>query len=77
LGLMASFYDALRSAPTKAEALRRAQLAMLRGATRAENGLLVFPGGTTPLPAQLGEFANFSLSHPYYWASFTVIGSPW
>ncbi|TAD76534.1 MAG: CHAT domain-containing protein, partial [Oscillatoriales cyanobacterium] len=77
LGLMASFYDALRSAPIKAEALRRAQLAMLRGGTRSENGLLVFPSGTAPLPTQLGESANFSLSHPYYWASFTVIGSPW
>jgi CHAT domain-containing protein len=77
LGLMASFYDALRSAPIKAEALRRAQLAMLRGATRAENGRLIFPGGSTPLPAQLGESASFSLSHPYYWASFTTIGSPW
>lgn len=77
LGLMASFYDALRSAPIKAEALRRAQLAMLRGQTRAENGKLVFPGGQTALPAELGSSATFSLAHPYYWASFTAIGSPW
>lgn len=77
LGLMAGFYDALRSAPIKAEALRRAQVAMLRGQTRAEDGRLVFPGGVVDLPPESSKLATFSLAHPYYWASFTTIGSPW
>jgi len=52
LRLMTEFYGDLRSAPIKAEALRQAQLTMLR------------------LP-------NSDLSHPHFWAGFTIVGSPW
>jgi filamentous hemagglutinin family protein len=47
--LMAEFYHQLNTASIKAEALRRAQVALLHS----------------------------SLSHPYYWASFTMVGNPW
>jgi CHAT domain-containing protein len=79
LALMSEFYHQLSQADvtTKAEALRRAQLAMLRGESRLENGELHVPGlhGSIPVPPELPEKQDFS--HPYYWAAFTMIGSPW
>ncbi len=48
--LMTNFYQQLNTSSIKAEALRQAQLAMLR---------------------------DENVSHPAYWAAFTVIGSPW
>lgn len=42
LGLMSSFYQQLKDAPIKAEALRQAQLAMLRGNVYLEDGQLMF-----------------------------------
>lgn len=48
--LMTNFYQQLSASSIKAEALRQAQLAMLR---------------------------DENVSHPAYWAAFTVIGSPW
>ena len=79
LGLMTEFYQQLRTAPIKAEALRRAQLAMLRGDVRLQDGYLVRSGNNQalPLPAELAAKGDKNLSHPYYWAAFTMIGSPW
>ncbi|WP_421658115.1 CHAT domain-containing protein [Leptothermofonsia sp. ETS-13] len=78
-GLMAEFYRWLRLAPIRAEALRQAQIAMLRGNVRLQAGKLVWSGGQSPLPDNLVNLGvvNEPLSHPYYWASFTMIGSPW
>jgi CHAT domain-containing protein len=74
LGLMTEFYQQLRKSPIpiKAEALRQAQIAMLRGQVRGEKGHLHGPGP----PARQNQ-ANKNLSHPHYWSAFTVIGSPW
>ncbi|MEG5138340.1 MULTISPECIES: CHAT domain-containing protein [unclassified Microcoleus] len=79
LGLMTEFYQQLRTAPIKAEALRQAQLAMLRGEVRLQDGYLVRSGNNQalPLPAELAARGDKNLSHPYYWAAFTMIGSPW
>ena len=33
--------------------------------------------GAVVLPSVLGKFENQNLSHPYYWAGFMMIGSPW
>lgn len=79
LGLMAEFYQQLRSAPIKAEALRRAQLAMLRGQVHLQDGNLFYSGTRQgmPLPAGMAGRGDKNLSHPYYWAAFTMIGSPW
>ncbi len=77
LGLMAEFYRQLKQAPIKAEALRQAQLAMLRGTVRLENSQLRWSGGTLPLPPELRAVGNTDLSHPYYWSGFTLIGNPW
>jgi len=79
LALMSEFYRQLSQPDVtiKAEALRRAQIAMLRGQLRLEEGELRGPGfrGSIPLPPELA--GNQDFSHPSYWAAFTMIGSPW
>jgi CHAT domain-containing protein len=77
LGLMAEFYRDLKTAPTKSEALRQAQIAMLKGQIRLEKGELRSSRGTIPLPPELAGLENDDLSYPYYWAAFTVVGNPW
>lgn len=76
-GLMTQFYTSLQTEPIKAEALRQAQLAMLNGDIRVENGQLAWSGGTLELPDDLSQIDSSLFSHPYFWASFTAIGSPW
>ncbi|MEQ9000539.1 MAG: CHAT domain-containing protein [Coleofasciculus sp. B1-GNL1-01] len=80
LALMSEFYRQLSQpeVTTKAEALQRAQIAMLRGQVRLENGQLHGIGMEgIPLPSELKGRGNQDFSHPYYWAAFTMIGSPW
>ncbi|HEY9747159.1 MAG TPA: CHAT domain-containing protein [Allocoleopsis sp.] len=77
LSLMSEFYRQLQTAPIKAEALRQAQISLLRGQVRIEDGQLRSSRGPFALPPELVEVSNEDLSHPYYWAAFTVVGSPW
>lgn len=86
LALMSEFYQQLKTAPIKAEALRQAQIAMLRGDVRIEHGVLrglsafsvaQSTRSGTQLPAELANMGDRNLAHPYYWAAFTIIGSPW
>lgn len=78
--LMADFYTVLRESPIKAEALRKAQLAMAKGevviAGTQVQGLA--SGQTLVLPeASLQTLSDRVLTHPYYWAGMTLIGNPW
>jgi filamentous hemagglutinin family protein len=77
VGLMSEFYQQLEEAPIKAEALRRAQLAMLRGKVRIKGGKLVTSEGEFPLPPELVKLGNRDFSHPYFWSAFTMVGNPW
>ncbi|HEY9603501.1 MAG TPA: CHAT domain-containing protein [Allocoleopsis sp.] len=77
LALMTEFYRDLKTAPIKAEALREAQIAMIEGQVRIEKGQLHTSEGNIPLPPSLTEVENQDFSNPYYWAAFTVVGSPW
>ncbi len=77
LGLMTQFYEQLKQAPIKSEALRRSQLAMLKGEVRLQGGNLVTNNASFPLPPELVKLGNKNLSHPYYWSAFTMIGNPW
>ncbi|MEQ8975955.1 MAG: CHAT domain-containing protein [Coleofasciculus sp. C1-SOL-03] len=79
LSLMSGFYAQLRlpDITIKAEALRQAQLAMLREQVYFEGGKLTGIEGLDVALPGLGSRANQRLSHPYYWAGFTIIGSPW
>ncbi|MEM8641175.1 MAG: CHAT domain-containing protein [Cyanobacteria bacterium P01_G01_bin.54] len=73
--LMREFYEQLGNPDVtiKAEALRQAQLALLRGEATAQNALLE---GMT-LPPELVRYTNTDLTHPFYWSAFTLVGSPW
>ncbi|MFN6485382.1 MULTISPECIES: CHAT domain-containing protein [unclassified Nostoc] len=74
--LMTKFYQNLKTAPIKAEALRQAQVAMAKGQIYVKDGQLQGLGvvGNLPLPS---DSADESLTHPYYWAGFTMVGNPW
>ncbi|MGB5959265.1 MAG: CHAT domain-containing protein [Coleofasciculaceae cyanobacterium] len=75
LGLTTEFYNQLSQVPIKSQALQRAQLAMIQGRVRIENNLLYNSGKSITLPSKLAS-ANLNLSHPYYWAAFTLVGKP-
>lgn len=76
LGLMSEFYRQLNTAPIKAEALRSAQVAMIEGQLKKQGNEIVGTRGTVPLPPA-DTVADEDLTHPFYWAAFTTIGSPW
>ncbi len=76
-GLMTEFYANLRNSTMRAEALRQAQIAMIQGNVTVEAGQLNWTGGTLTMPPALAEDSRLVLSHPFYWAAFTLIGSPW
>ncbi|MDZ7956004.1 CHAT domain-containing protein [Nostoc sp. DedQUE09] len=74
--LMTKFYENLKTDPIKAEALRLAQVAMVKGQIYVKDGQVqgLKVVGNLPLPA---DSADESLMHPYYWAGFTMVGNPW
>ncbi|NEP18244.1 MAG: CHAT domain-containing protein [Leptolyngbya sp. SIO4C1] len=78
LGLIATFYQQLQHQSARSEALRQAQLAMLNGDVRIEQGQLYGLGGQ-PI-ARLSALENsgaWDFQHPVYWSAYTMIGSPW
>ncbi|MGB2926193.1 MAG: CHAT domain-containing protein, partial [Limnothrix sp.] len=83
LGLMTEFYRALNTTTIKAEALRQAQLAMLRGEVTFKKGTVAYSparGEVEPLPhipPEVPIVAGQDFSHPYYWSAFNLIGNPW
>ena len=79
LALMDGFYDRLsqEDAATKAEALRQAQLALLRGEAYIRDGKLVLPNGEAPLPPDMQNLGEVDFSNPFYWSGFILVGSPW
>ncbi|MEM8637912.1 MAG: CHAT domain-containing protein [Cyanobacteria bacterium P01_G01_bin.54] len=77
LALMTSFYAQLAQQPTRSEALRQAQLNLLRGETRIQSGQLLTPGTAFAVSEALTRAEASDFSHPYYWSAFTMIGSPW
>ena len=83
LALMTEFYQQLKvskpQAPPmiKAEAMRQAQIAAIEGKLTIENRQLRTSRGETSLPLSIPKLDSKDLSHPYYWAAFSMIGSPW
>jgi CHAT domain-containing protein len=83
LALMTEFYQQLKvSQPKdlpiiKAEAMRQAQIAAIEGKVTIENGQLRSSRGETLLPLSIPQLDSKNLSHPFYWAAFSIIGSPW
>ncbi|MDX2212055.1 MAG: CHAT domain-containing protein [Oculatellaceae cyanobacterium bins.114] len=77
LAFMTEFYRQLQTAPTKAEALRQTQLAMIRGEVQLVDGQLRGTEDSISLPANLAHRQTINLTHPFFWSAFTLIGSPW
>lgn len=90
LALMSEFYHQLsdRQITIKAEALKQAQIAMATGKVLIVKGQLQLPRSlksgdpsphpqSIPLPSELATLDKSDLSHPYYWAAFTLVGNPW
>lgn len=77
LALMSDFYQHLGVKTTKAAALRQAQLNLLHGNVRVEDNQLILSEGQINLPPALQNSGIEDLSHPFYWAGFTLISSPW
>ncbi|MBE8986051.1 CHAT domain-containing protein [Nostoc sp. LEGE 12450] len=77
--LMTKFYQNLRTASIKAEALRQAQVAMAKGQIYVKNGQLEGLGvlGNLSLPTNSADEGEQLLTHPYYWSGFTMVGNPW
>jgi CHAT domain-containing protein len=76
LVLMSDFYQQLKTAPLKSNALRNTQLAMLKGDLTFNNSN-ISSRSRGNLPSELQPSVDRDLSHPYYWAAFTTIGNPW
>ncbi|MEM1366754.1 MAG: CHAT domain-containing protein [Cyanobacteria bacterium P01_H01_bin.15] len=78
MALMSEFYQKLKVAPNKALALREAQISMLGNQLIVEGDELRTGRGAVPLPDSVAnDMTQYDLSHPFYWASFSLIGSPW
>jgi len=75
LALMSEFYHQLKTAPLKTEALRQAQLAMLKEQVFIKDGQLQLPDRAIPIPEEIAGAGLTTLSHPYFWSAFTVIGN--
>lgn len=76
LALMTEFYLQLRTAPIKSEALKQAQLALLKEQVRVEGGQLKLSDGRLiPLPPEIAARGDQILSHPYFWSAYTLVGN--
>ena len=74
LSMMSKFYQELKEAPIKAEALRRAQVAMIEKQVRLEPGKLITTKRTFDLPT---DIKAIDLTHPFFWSPYIIIGNPW
>jgi CHAT domain-containing protein len=80
LALMNRLYTHLDTAPTKAEALRQAQLDLIEGRGRLSATELTTNDRSISLPLPHGVdrlVPDGSLAHPYFWSGFTLVGTPW
>lgn len=77
LALMSEFYQRLKTTLNKSESLQQAQVAMIHKQVYLHTGKLINSRGSVDLPHTLQEETGQDLSHPFYWSSFSLIGSPW
>ena len=81
LALVTEFYEQLINQsdqnPTKTQSLTTAQNLLLQGKIYFQDNRLITPSGQIELPDNLDLEGYLDLSHPFYWAAFTLISSPW
>ncbi len=76
LGVMSKFYEHLGSAPTKTEAMRQAQIAMLKGQVQIKGDMLKLSDQVQmALPPTLTQLGDRNFVHPYFWSGYTVVGN--
>ncbi len=76
VALMTEFYQNLKSSLMKSQALQKAQIAAIEGKLYFPEGRLRNSRGKILLLPDLDNRKS-KLSHPFYWAGFTLIGNPW
>jgi CHAT domain-containing protein len=75
--LMSEFYQQLKSTPIKAEALRLAQINMLKRKVFVKGRKVRGSELEIDLPQDTDEAQSQNFNHPFYWSGFTIIGNPW
>ena len=71
--LILSFYSRFPDAPSKAVALQKAQISIIRGEVKIENNKII---GIPSLPIiSLPSDSPKDVNHPYFWSSFVLVGS--
>ncbi|PZU96162.1 MAG: hypothetical protein DCE90_10485 [Pseudanabaena sp.] len=73
--LMIQFYNSFPENITKAIALQRAQIDMLSGKVRIENGNILGIPKLPTVPLSTLNINEINLSHPFFWSSFILIGN--
>ena len=73
--LMSQFYENYTNMPLKAEALRQAQISLLKKEVYMEDDFIILANGKRiPVPDNL-KGQNVDLSDPFIWAAFQLIGN--
>jgi CHAT domain-containing protein len=72
--LMISFYKAFPDALSKATALRKAQLDLLKRKVKIVNNQIVGVEGLAAITLPKGT-GNVDISHPFFWSSFILVGN--
>lgn len=75
--LMTEFYQNLKFDSVKVKALQEAQIAMLKGNTSLPKSQLRNSQEIISLLQNIPENEFEKLSHPFYWAGFSLVGNPW
>jgi len=73
--LMIQFYNSFPENITKAIALQRAQIDLLKGKVTIQNGKVIGIPKLPDIPLPLAINSNINLQHPYFWSSFILIGN--
>ena len=77
VALMSEFYQQLKSTLIKSEALRKAQINLLKGEIFVEDTEIKGLDIAVNLPSTVKQNKPINFKHPYYWSGFTIIGNPW
>jgi|JFJP01.1.fsa_nt_gi CHAT domain-containing protein len=72
--LMLAFYNNYSTSKSKAIAIQKAQLELLQGKVEIKSGQVQGVGNLPPIPLKQVT-SDIDLKHPYFWASFILVGN--